>query len=51
MLEKYNVKMIYKGREIERNIFVHWSNTLEFTLKCLYPDAKILDFKRLGVVF
>jgi hypothetical protein len=46
MSEFYMVKMIYKGKEITRKISVHWSMTLEFTLSCLYPGAKILSFEK-----
>jgi len=46
MNENYFVKMIYKGKEITRTITKHWSNSFEFTIECLYPEAKILSFER-----
>jgi hypothetical protein len=48
-LEEYKVKMIYKGKKIERNIYIH--NQLEFALNCLYPQAKILEFKKIKNIF
>ena len=46
MNENYIVKMIYKGKKITRTITRHWSNSFEFTMNCLYPDAKILEYRK-----
>jgi len=44
MNEIYIVKMIYKSKEITREIVVPWGTNLDFVLNCLYPEAKILSF-------
>ena len=46
MNENYIVRMIYKDKEITRTITKHWSNSFDFTMKCLYPEAKVLEYRK-----
>lgn len=46
-LIRYDVKILYKG--IEKVVTVYeYLESWSFAIECLYPGAKIIDFKRGG---
>lgn len=48
-LIRYDVKIRYKGKEQIVTVY-EGTNSWIFNVKCLYPEAEILDFQRGGFI-
>jgi len=46
-LTRYDVKIIYKGKEQVVTVYEGYNSWI-FSVECLYPGAKIVDFKKGG---
>lgn len=47
-LIRYDVKIRYKGKEKVVTVYEGYNSWI-FSVECLYPGAKIIDFKREGL--
>jgi len=48
-LTRYDVKIIYKGKEQVVTVYEGYNSWI-FSIECLYPGAKIVDFKKGGFI-